>query len=152
MISISLRCVCSQWPSYRIRRWLGTEQDFYWIFRICRTWHKKQLARLFHAWLYCLAILKLAAAEVCAPGVLLVTFKLCLADIYFCIMGLNFIKTIWLIKCCLCNNWVIVHSYVTYFVFLWLLVNSAKTEMSIRSTRADMCNTRPGLMTANTFD
>ena len=34
--------------------------------------HKKELARLFHAWLDCFVLLKIGATEVCALGMLLV--------------------------------------------------------------------------------
>ena len=45
--------------------------EFHEIFR---TWRKKQLTRLFDAWLDCFMLLRLGAVEVCALEVILVTY------------------------------------------------------------------------------
>ena len=39
---------------------------------VCSTWHPKQFAGMFHAWLGCFTLLKIGATEVCALSVLLV--------------------------------------------------------------------------------
>ena len=44
---------------------------FYIFMKFSGCWHKKKLARLFHAWLDCFALLKLGTAKVRALGVLL---------------------------------------------------------------------------------
>ena len=62
--SIFWVCVCHQqlWNN----RWMG-------IHEISGYGHKQQLARLFHAWLDCFALLKLGTLEVCTLRVLLVS-------------------------------------------------------------------------------
>ena len=63
--SIYLICVCNQH--------YGISDG--WIFKKFSGYgHKKELARLFHAWLDCLTLLKLCAAEACALGELLVLY------------------------------------------------------------------------------
>ena len=40
------------------------------------SWYNEQLPRLFHVWIDCFTLLKIGAVEVCAFGVLLVTYKM----------------------------------------------------------------------------
>ena len=69
--SVSDQCLIDVHPTAFVPISQQRRTEFHEIFR---TWRKKQLTRLFDAWLDCFMLLRLGAVEVCALEVLLVTY------------------------------------------------------------------------------